>query len=361
MTNDITFSLGKGRYMKAVKLPSGSYRTQVVVGKDENGKRIVKSFTADKEWEAIKLADEYMENNAINVDSKRMTVRQAFSQYIEARDNILSPSTIRGYKIIRNSRLQFIMDMNIHEVKLNDVQKAVNFDSKRLSRKSIKSSVSLLKSVLEAQDIELKIKKITIPQEKGKKQSIPDATAVLKAIIGTDIELPCMLAMWLSLRISEVRGLQFRDISEDGKYITVCRARICLDGRDVVRDQNKTEESTRTNPLPPYLFNLIQQIPHENDTDFIVTYHYETIRRKFNALMEQNGFNITFHKLRHEFATTLNDLGIPGDYIQKLGGWATDNVMKSVYTHTTAAKEMEYQTLIDNFFVTAINSTVQSA
>ncbi|WP_294413483.1 site-specific integrase [uncultured Ruminococcus sp.] len=347
--------------MKAVKLPSGSYRTQVVVGKDENGKRIVKSFTADKEWEAIKLADEYMENNAINVDSKRMTVRQAFSQYIEARDNILSPSTIRGYKIIRNSRLQFIMDMNIHEVKLNDVQKAVNFDSKRLSRKSIKSSVSLLKSVLEAQDIELKIKKITIPQEKGKKQSIPDATAVLKAIIGTDIELPCMLAMWLSLRISEVRGLQFRDISEDGKYITVCRARICLDGRDVVRDQNKTEESTRTNPLPPYLFNLIQQIPHENDTDFIVTYHYETIRRKFNALMEQNGFNITFHKLRHEFATTLNDLGIPGDYIQKLGGWATDNVMKSVYTHTTAAKEMEYQTLIDNFFVTAINSTVQSA
>ena len=42
--------------MKAKKLSSGSYRTQVVAGIDGNGKRIVKSFTADTEWEAIKMA-----------------------------------------------------------------------------------------------------------------------------------------------------------------------------------------------------------------------------------------------------------------------------------------------------------------
>lgn len=342
--------------MKATKLPSGRFRTQVVVGYDENGKRVVKSFTADKEWESLKLAAEYMENNSIGIDIKKMTVNQAFTQYIEARSNILSPSTIRGYNIIKKSRLQLIKDINIKDLRINDVQRAVNFDSKRLSRKSIKSAVSLLKSALDVQGIELNIKKITIPQAKPLKKDIPSAESVLKVIIGTELELPCLLAMWLSLRISEVRGLKFSDISADGKYISICRARICLD-KDIVREQNKTNDSTRTNLLPSYILNLIRQVPHDNDNDFIVNLKYEYIRKKFKLLMNKNGMDITFHKLRHEFATTLNDLGVPSEYIQKLGGWSTDNVMKSIYTHTTNAKENEYQMIIDKFFTSVIDDT----
>ncbi len=231
--------------MKAKKLPSGNYRTQIVIGKDENGKRIVKSFTADTEWESLKLATDYMAGSAVGLSPKCMTVEQAFTQYIESRSNILSLSTIRGYKIIRDTRLQPIKDIYISDLKLNDIQMAVNHDSLRLSRKSIKSAVSLLKSVLDMQDIDINIKKITLPQNRTIKKSIPTAEVVLNAIIGTEIELPCLLAMWLSLRISEVRGLQFRDISSDRKCITVCRARIRLYGKDVVREQNKTTESTR--------------------------------------------------------------------------------------------------------------------
>ena len=63
--------LGKEWYMKAKKLPSGNYRVQVVAGHDENGKRIVKSFTASEEWEAIKLATDFAcrrEQNYDNID-----------------------------------------------------------------------------------------------------------------------------------------------------------------------------------------------------------------------------------------------------------------------------------------------------
>ena len=72
--------------------------------------------------------------------------------------------------------------------------------------------------------------------------------------------------------------------------------------------------------------------------------------------MANNGYEMTFHKLRHEFATTLNDLGVPSNYIQKLGGWSTDNVMKSVYTHTTSSKESEYQDKINKYFDLIIGS-----
>ena len=346
----------KGFNMKAKKLPSGNYRTQVIVGYDEQGKRIVKSFTAETEEEAILLAMNFKSDKAIGICPKNMNVEQAFSQYIEARSNVLSPSTIRGYNIIKDTRLQSIMRCNIMQLTLNDVQRAVNLDAKRLCHKSLKASVSLLKSVLAVQGVELNTKRITLPPKKKRNVVIPEVSEVLRLIVGSEIELPCLLAMWLSLRISEVRGLQFRDVSADGKTISVERAKMYLDGKDVLRDFTKTYESTRANDLPPYILSLIEKVPHKSDEDFIVPVGYNYIYKHFNKLMKDAGYQITFHKLRHEFATTLNDLGIPSNYIQKLGGWSTDNVMKAVYTHTTSSREAEYQKRINDFFMTAIQS-----
>ncbi|MCR5142707.1 MAG: site-specific integrase [Ruminococcus sp.] len=206
------------------------------------------------------------------------------------------------------------------------------------------------------QDIDIDLKRVTLPPAKKKRVDLPNAEDVVKAIVGTDIELPCLLAMWLSLRISEVLGLQFGDISKDGRYITVNRVILTINGHGVLSDRTKTEDSARTNSLPVYLRDMISKIPHKKDSDFIVTMSYKQISARFNKIMSANGYSITFHKLRHEFATTLNDLGVPSDYIQKIGGWSTDNIMKSVYTHTTKNKETEYQNMIDGFFNKAISS-----
>lgn len=339
--------------MKVTRLPSGKYRGQYVAGYDRNGKRIVKSFTADEEWQVYKMLNDFQTQQE-ETKGKSISVYNAFTNYIESRNNILSPSTIRGYKIIRNSRLQLIRDMKIDELKAIDIQRAVNLDAKRLSRKSIKSALSLLKSAMDMHEVSINIDKITIPVAKKNIVNIPTVDEVIRIVVGTDIELPCLLAMWLSLRISEVRGLKFKDISEDGNYITICRAKICLDNTDIVREQNKTYESTRTNRLPKYLKELIDGIKHESKDEYIVNLGYHYISKKFSRLMKNNGYAITFHKLRHEFATTLNDLGVPSNYIQKLGGWSTDNVMKSVYTHTTQSKEDEYQGVINDYFESQI-------
>lgn len=83
----------------------------------------------------------FKSDKAIGLCPKNMSVEQAFTQYIEARDNVLSPSTIRGYNIIKNTRLQSIMRCNIMQLTLNDVQRAVNVDAKRLCHKSLKASM----------------------------------------------------------------------------------------------------------------------------------------------------------------------------------------------------------------------------
>lgn len=338
--------------MKANKTKSGNYRVQLSAGYDANGKRIIKSFTAPEAWQAIKMAEDY--KKGLVVEPKKMTVRDAFEYYIASRNNILSPSTIKGYNTIKNSRLQAIRNFQIDSLKISDVQMAVNIDAQTLSRKSIKSAVALLKSALSLQEININIDKITLPAQRPNKKDIPPVEKVLNVIIGSDIEIPCLLAMWLSLRISEVRGLKFKDISDDGKYISIRRTKLALNNGDVVREINKTEESTRTNLLPQYLYKKIIILPHSSSEDFIVNINYSSLRSRFKNLMSKNGLDITFHSLRHEFATTLNDLGIPSEYIQKLGGWSTDNVMKSVYTHTTKSKEETYQQNINDFFMALI-------
>ena len=345
--------------MKAKKLPSGNYRVQVVDGYNSNGKRLVKSFTAETEWEALKMADDYKRGRYKKPTN--VTVQQALDAYIDSRDNILSPSTIYGYERIRNTRLQLISHIKLSDLTILDVQRAVNHDAKRLSRKSIKSALALLKSAMNLYDEDINIGKLTLPQAKSLNRNIPSATELLKVIIGSDIELPCLLAMWLSLRMSEVRGLQFRDVSKDGKHIYINRSRLCLHGNNVLRVVNKTELSTRVNPLPKYLYDKILAIPHKHDTDFIVPTSYEMIRRTFRKLMDDNGFDISFHTLRHEFASTLNDLGVPSNYIQKLGGWSTDDVMKRVYTHTNEQKEKDYQEIIDNYFSESIQNITQKS
>lgn len=341
--------------MKASKTPSGKYRVQVYAGVDENGKRIVRSFMASTEEGAILAAYEFKQKYAIGVDPMDMTVEGAINKYIESRTNILSPTTIRSYRLICRTRMQSIMKCKISKLRVIDVQDAINQDAMRLSKKSLKEAVSLLNSALMAQEIYMHLRKrIALPQQRKKIKELPPLNAIIDVIVGTELELPCLLAMWLSLRIAEVRGLKYSDITPDGKRIRVQRERVYNYGTDLVREVNKTEDSTRTNMLPEYIYKMIMAQPHNSDDDFIVQMGYNGLYKGFKREMGKRGYKTTFHDLRHVFATTLNDLGIPPNYIQKLGGWSTDNVMKTVYTHTTSEKEQEYQSRIDNMFASVL-------
>lgn len=353
---------------KAERLPSGNYRVQVIM-KDENGhtlykpngKRDIRSVTASTKQEAFRKACELAGQKQLpkeleeEIHKERLsrTVGKAIEQYIDDSECRLSPSTVRGYRIKQRTCLQSIKDIPIKNLTLGDIQKAVNLDSQRLSAKSIKDAIALLQRVLILNDITLNFKRIFLPKKSKRKEPLPKESDILKSVINTKIELPCLLAMWCSLRMSEIRGLKYSDITtvDDTHYITVQRTNIYQDGHDIVREQTKTESSTRTIILPAYLYNLIISQPHKSDDEFIVKLGYNAIYKPFKRYMENIGFNdMSFHKLRHEYATILNDLGVDDDYIQANGGWATSIIMKSVYTHTTDAKNKEYQTRIDKHF-----------
>lgn len=363
---------------KARRLKSGNYNVQYVEKDefghpkfDENGKRVVKSFTAPTELEAIKMACNYANVSLSSCVELNMTVSQGIDEYIEIKSAPpaegnngrkktvgLSPTTIRGYRAIQNTRLQSIMNIPMSKLTLKDVQRAVTIDSQRLSGKSIKEALSLVKTVLSWNDISMNMKKITYTKESKVKEELPTAKKIYAAITGTPIELPCLLASWRSLRMSEVRGLKFSDISPDGKYITIQRVKIYQDGKDIVKNETKTNDSTRKIPLPKELYERIMAIPHQSDDEFIFSFGYKYIYYNFKQLMKKNGMpDMTFHKLRHEFATICSDLEIPEIYTEKIGGWSSSKILKEVYTHTSSDKEAEYTETIDDFYREIISDT----
>lgn len=335
--------------MKAKNLPSGNFRVQVVAGYDENGKRIVKSFTDSEEWRAIRRATDYLEEitNTVNPDA---TVAMAMERYIKSRKNVVEETTVRNYNQILKHRFKSIMNVKICDLKPIQIQQAINADAEEVSAKTLKNAYGLLKSVLKMYDYDKNLSSIRLPKLRKHVKELPSFETLFAIVKGTSVELPVLLAAWLSLRIGEVIGLQFRDVDVKKRTIRIRRTIIQTEDGLKVRDGCKTENSTRELEIPDYIFGLIQAIPHESDTDFLFSMTRKAMYSRFKRLMDKNDIDITFHDLRHLNASVMLMLGIPDKYAMERGGWATDNILKSVYQQTFSSERKKIDKIIDGYF-----------
>ena len=329
----------------AKQMPSGNWRVQVFLGTNADGKKMKKSITAPTRWQAEMLAAEFLET--VQTARSKFTVAQAVRGYIDSKKNVLSPSTVYCYEIILKNRLQMLMPLDIHDVDSFVMQRAINEEAATKTRKTIAEAKNLIGAALKMYGVNPQWN-VTLPPKVPKVNELPTAGQVIRMIRGTEIELPCLLAMWLSLRMSEVRGLQFGDI-KDG-VLTIQRSKLYLGTQDVIRDLNKTYNSTRRLVVPTYIQSLIDRIPHQSETDFIVPLGYKQIKNHLTRLAKANGYQLTFHQLRHLNASIMLMLGIPDKYAMERGGWSSNGVLKSVYQHTFSAERKLVDERIDGFF-----------
>ena len=329
----------------AKQMPSGNWRVQVFLGTNAAGKKMKKSITAPTRWQAEMLAAEFLET--VQTARSKFTVAQAVRGYIDSKKNVLSPSTVYCYEIILKNRLQMLMPLDIHDVDSFVMQRAINEEAATKTRKTIAEAKNLIGAALKMYGVNPQWN-VTLPPKVPKVNELPTAEQVIHMVRGTEIELPCLLAMWLSLRMSEVRGLQFGDI-KDG-VLTIQRSKLYLGTQDVIRDLNKTFNSTRRLVVPAYIQSLIDRIPHKSETDFIVPLGYKYIKNHLTKLAKSNGYQLTFHQLRHLNASVMLMLGIPDKYAMERGGWSSNGVLKSVYQHTFSAERKLVDERIDSFF-----------
>ena len=205
----------------AKKQTSGNWRIRIYVGDDQNGKHKYKSFTAPTKKEAEFLAAQY--NLKRKEKPKGITVGDAIDGYITSKENVLSPTTIICYKSIRKNQLQSLMHVQLDKLTQIMIQSAINQEATRLSPKSIRNAHGLLTASVSMYMPDFTFR-TTLPAKEHKIKDLPRPEQIIDAIKGTKIELPAMLALWFGLRMSEVRGIRYKDIS-DG-VLTIQNVRI---------------------------------------------------------------------------------------------------------------------------------------
>ena len=363
---------------KAKKLPSGSWRCLVYShsipvlnseGKPvyENGKlkekRIYESFTSDDpspsgKREAEFAAAEFAANKERRKNVTNFTLKEAIDKYINESDAVLSPTTIQGYKVIQEHAFQNIMDMPLKKLTNEILKAAVNLESKRsseskrnkgkpISAKTVSNEYGLITAVINeyypALDCTVKL-----PASDEKIKELIPPEIILDIVKGTEIELPVLLAIWLSFSASEIQGLK-KSVSIHNGYIVIDEVGVTVNNKLVTKKQAKTESRKRKHKIPEYIQNLIDQT--DPNTDKLVTLSSQAIHHRFTRLLKANGLpHMTFHDLRHVNASVMALLRIPDKYAQERGGWKTDAVMKKVYTHTFSEERHNVDQTIDNYF-----------
>lgn len=331
---------------KAVQLPSGSWRVRVY--DKELGKQV--SFTSQLEGKAGKaeaelMAREYQLGRRQKA-KKGKTLGECIDEYISLKENILSPTTIDGYRRIKQNSLADIADMYMCDVNTQTLQSFVNKLSLTKKPRTVHNAYNLITFVVKIHLPDLRLR-VTLPKIQDKPKQLPDVKDVLKAIVGTNVELPCLLAMWCSFRMSEVKGIKRSDI-KDG-VLTIQRSVVRLKREDVEKSNTKTAKSSRQIRLPQYILNLIEKEPVESE--YLVPLKGHKIYNDFTKLLKNNNIeHMSFHDLRHMNASIMLALGIPDKYAMERGGWSTTSVMKSVYQHTFSEERKAVDDKIDNFF-----------
>lgn len=321
---------------KAKKLPSGSWRclayshTEKVWDskkKDWKEKRFYESFTAPTKKEAELMAAEFAANKDIKKRPENLTIYEAIDRYIQIKEGVLSPTTVRTYKSARRTHFEDIGDLSIRDINSSTVQAWISELSIRLQPKTIKNTYGLLVSTLDMFNPDLHIK-VQLPQKKSPEFYTPsdsDIKKLLSQIEGTELEIAVLLAAFGTLRRGEICALTDKDIH--GNCITVNHAFVRNENNEWILKEPKTAGSKRTIELPEFVINKMKGID-----GYIVKLHPDALSERFRRAVKKSGLpKFRFHDLRHYSASILHAIGVPDQYIMQRGGWVSDHVMKSVY------------------------------
>ena len=341
---------------KAQQLPSGSWRVRVY--DSETGKRI--SFTSSLPGKAGKAEAELMAREyQLGIRKKKeqgKSVGECIDEYISLKENILSPTTVSEYRRCRCGELAELCDIPVKALTQQMIQQHINKLALSLRPKTVRNAHGLLASVLAVYVPELRLH-TTLPKVQKSFKQLPPAEDVLRAIIDSSVELPCLLAMWCSLRMSEVRGLRRSDI-KDG-IVTIHSTKVRVNNEDVVKESTKTIDSTRRIALPQRIQDLISALPAEQE--YLVPLTGQALYKRFSKLLERKGIDhMSFHDLRHMNASIMLALGIPDKYAMERGGWSSPAVMKSVYQHTFTAERQAADAKIDGYFNSLLDTILDT-
>ena len=281
----------------------------------------------------------------------KITLAECIDKYIQDHPD-LSPSTVRGYQIIKRNRFQSVMHVPVRSVK--DWQTPYNADRARLSPKTMQSTWSLIKAATAHSGVILP--HIAASRLQRSEKAFLTHDEILRFVdesAGEKYRIAMLLGLH-SLRLSEALALTWKDVDLDADTIRIHRAAVIDEhNRLTIKNTNKTDLSTRTVPIfIPELHDELKRLkPYRDSSDRVVPVMPNTVYRATSSFLSRHGFpHGGFHLLRHSFASLCYFLDIPILVTCSLGGWSDFQTVYRIYTHLEKAQITQKSTQLQQFF-----------
>lgn len=314
--------------MAIEKLKSGHYRIRFE--KDKKKYSITTDRKPTKREEAA-LIQEYLDNLKAERFDKKGTFKTYAEEYIKTKGNVLSASTIKGYKHALNALPVSFLNTPFFEIEQHDVTKLVNSMVNDAKPKTIYNRHGFVSAVLR----EFRpgfVLNTKLPRKEQKEIYTPtekEVKAIFKYIDGNPVFHRYYIPIYLGamgLRRSEIGALTIEDLSEDNT-LTICKAKVQnSDNEWIIQPYTKTEKSNRKIPIPKELADRIRE------QGYIYKGSLNQIFCTLDSAQKALGLpHFGIHRLRSYFASKAHALGLPDSIILTLGGWKSDNIMKNIY------------------------------
>lgn len=270
------------------------------------------------------------------VKSERVTLTKAIDRYIEQKDAVLSPESVRTYRGYQRNRFKTLMDMDVSKITPAVAQAAVNAETKTKSSKTVHNAWAFVNTVIEsAAGQRLDIRTAQVVSDEHPWLMPQQIITFCECISGQPCEIGALLAL-SSLRRSEIMALTWDNIDLVNRVIHIRGAMVYdQDNKLVLKKQNKNKTSRRDVPIMMnQLFAALQRI--EDKTGRVVDVAPNTLRNQINRICLANALpEVGTHGLRHSFASLAAHLRIPEPVAMEIGGWADSKTMRNIYTHVS--------------------------
>lgn len=180
----------------------------------------------------------------------------------------------------------------------------------------------------------------------------------LRADLG-GFNMGVLFALYTGVRIGELCALKWSDIADGAVSINKTMYRLRSgDGKTAVMiDKPKTESSNRTIPLPDFLTKLVES-RRRGDEDFFLSNDQiskvepRLLQSKFKKITSACALEgVTFHTLRHTFATRCIECGFDAKTLSEILGHSDVKTTLNLYVHCSLELKRNSMNLLEKLAV----------
>ena len=356
------------------KRKDGRWEARITLGKDKNGKRKTKSFYG-RTWEEARSKLIAATENGDFQSLTELSVRELCEDWLHILGRRIKLSTAANYRSkLEKHIIPYFEGCLCSRVTRRQAYSFIEMMfSEGLSARYVCDILVIVKAVFRYGRKEYGIsdpfEDIIMPKSGRNDVKLLSSAQIneLKEYISKNnspAAIGAAMALTLGLRLGEICALQWTDIDINKRTLTVRRTVQRVSSvtsqhlqENVKRTQliimpPKSESSARTIPIPDILFVLLNSLERHDGTYVFGSggkpLEPRTMQYRFaKLLVDANLPSVTFHSLRHAFATNAIELGFDIKTLSEILGHSKVEITLNRYVHSSIDRKRSCMELID--------------